>query len=119
MVASCNQPQLVLRHGQQCRDAKLSVLDWHDNVHTIHTSSLHYFEGDPSLRMGRTVFPLGPKAVTDPQVLCPSSSNSTSGHVCFGPKHLLDLHCMSCIDHGVIMAFTTKHILLVRWTELC
>ena len=54
----------------QCRDAKLSVLDWDDSAHTIHTSSLHYFEGDPSLRMGRTVFPLGPKAVTDPQVLC-------------------------------------------------
>ena len=50
------------------RDAKLSVLDWDDNAHTIHTSSLHYFEGDPSLRMGRTVFPMGPKVVTDPQV---------------------------------------------------
>lgn len=50
------------------RDAKLSVLDWDDSAHTIHTSSLHYFEGDPSLRMGRTVFPMGPKVVTDPQV---------------------------------------------------
>lgn len=44
------------------------MLDWDDNAHTIHTSSLHYFEGDPSLRMGRTVFPMGPKVVTDPQV---------------------------------------------------
>ncbi|KAL3135407.1 hypothetical protein ABBQ32_007589 [Trebouxia sp. C0010 RCD-2024] len=52
------------------RDAKLSVLDWDDNAHTIHTSSLHYFEGDPTLKMGRTVFPLGPKAVTDPQGRC-------------------------------------------------
>ncbi|KAL0047613.1 hypothetical protein WJX82_007762 [Trebouxia sp. C0006] len=52
------------------RDAKLSVLDWDDNAHTIHTSSLHYFEGDPSLRMGRTVFPMGPKVVTDPQGRC-------------------------------------------------
>lgn len=50
------------------RDAKLSVLDWDDNAHTVHTSSLHYFEGDPSLRMGRTVFPMGPRVVTDPQV---------------------------------------------------
>ena len=44
------------------------MLDWDEKTHSIHTSSLHYFEGDPSLRMGRTVFPMGPKVVTDPQV---------------------------------------------------
>ena len=50
------------------RDAKLSVLDWDDNTHNIHTSSLHYFEGDPSIRLGRTVFPHGPNVTADPQV---------------------------------------------------
>lgn len=64
MKPTCFQPCVC---GND-RDAKLSVLDWDDNSHTIHTSSLHYFEGDPSLRMGRTVFPMGPKVVTDPQV---------------------------------------------------
>ena len=64
MTPTCFQPCVC---GND-RDAKLSVVDWDDNAHTIHTSSLHYFEGDPSLRMGRTVFPMGPKVVTDPQV---------------------------------------------------
>ena len=58
------------------------MLDWDDNAHTIHTSSLHYFEGDPSLRMGRTVFPLGPKAVTDPQVLWPTFQPVSAPPMC-------------------------------------
>lgn len=91
LLTSCMHDSLCCtRHRLQCRDAKLSVLDWDDNAHTIHTSSLHYFDGDPSLRMGRTVFPLGPKAVTDPQVLCPTSA--FDGCV-----------CMSCIDHSHVL----------------
>lgn len=50
------------------RDAKLSVIDWDDSNHCIHTSSLHFFEGDPSIRLGRTVFPNGPAVRADPQV---------------------------------------------------
>ena len=71
------------------RDAKLSVLDWDDNAHTIHTSSLHYFEGDPSLRMGRTVFPMGPKVVTDPQVGVTVLSSTTHRFI----KSLTQLCC--------------------------
>lgn len=51
-----------------CRDAKLSVLEWDDAADRFATSSLHYFEGDAVLRGGRRVFARGPKAVTDPQV---------------------------------------------------
>jgi hypothetical protein len=51
-----------------CREAKLVVLDWDVKADSIVVSSLHYFEGDAGLRAGRTVFPLPPRVVADPQV---------------------------------------------------
>ena len=51
-----------------CREAKLSVLAWDPEAAELAPSGLHYFEGDPALRAGRTVFPMPPLAVTDPQV---------------------------------------------------
>ena len=50
--------------------------------------------------MGRTVFPLGPKAVTDPQVL--RSTSRSDGHVRIGPKQPMHLHYMSSSDHAVV-----------------
>ena len=47
-----------------CRDAKLSVLHWDAARHELAPSSLHYFEGDASLKAGRTLFPYPPLAVT-------------------------------------------------------
>lgn len=47
-----------------CRDAKLSVLHWDAGAHALAPSSLHYFEGDASLKAGRTQFPYPPLAVS-------------------------------------------------------
>lgn len=52
-----------------CRDAKVSVLHWDAHRHELAPSSLHYFEGDASLKEGRTVFPYPPLAVTGVGVL--------------------------------------------------
>ena len=49
------------------RDAKLSVLSWDDSIMDLTPSSLHYFESDVSLKMGRECFPMPPFAVTDPE----------------------------------------------------
>ena len=54
----------------------MSVLDWDAEAHCCSTTSLHYLEGDPALRQGRTSFPQGPQVVTDPQVSMPYSANS-------------------------------------------
>ncbi len=51
------------------------MLQWDDERAALVTSSLHYFEGDTALRAGRTVFPQGPLAVTDPLVRCLANSN--------------------------------------------
>lgn len=51
-----------------CRDAKLVVLDWDELSGGLITGSLHSWEGDPALQGGRSVFPRGPRALTDPQV---------------------------------------------------
>lgn len=57
--------------GGVYRDAKLAVLEWDEERDTLRSSSLHYFEGDAGLRAGHTVFPYGPRAVSDPQVSQP------------------------------------------------
>jgi hypothetical protein len=51
-----------------CRDAKLSVLRWDPLAYDLVLSSLHYFEGDSSLKAGRESFARPPLVVTDPQV---------------------------------------------------
>ena len=52
------------------RDAKLAVLEWDQEAHTLRTRSLHYWEGDGGyagvFREGRKTFALGPRVVTDP-----------------------------------------------------
>jgi cleavage and polyadenylation specificity factor subunit 1 len=52
------------------RDAKLSVLQWDATVGDFAPSSLHYFEGDESLKAGRESFPRGPMAFGDPAGKC-------------------------------------------------
>lgn len=52
------------------RDAKLSVLQWDPFTSDMVPSSLHYFEGDESLKAGRQAFPRPPVAVTDPAGRC-------------------------------------------------
>jgi cleavage and polyadenylation specificity factor subunit 1 len=52
------------------RDAKLSVLQWDPFTADMVPSSLHYFEGDESLKAGRQAFPRPPIAVTDPAGRC-------------------------------------------------
>lgn len=52
------------------RDAKLSVLQWDPFTSDMVPSSLHYFEGDESLKAGRQAFPRPPIAVTDPAGRC-------------------------------------------------
>ena len=59
--------ELVVR-AVICRDAKLVVLDWDELAGSITTSSLHSFDKDAQLRNGRSVFPQGPRVLTDPQV---------------------------------------------------
>lgn len=52
------------------RDAKLSVLHWDAERHELAPTSLHYFEGDESLKGGRAVFPRPPLVVSDPAGRC-------------------------------------------------
>ena len=52
------------------RDAKLSVLQWDKTRHSLTPSSLHYFEGDESLKAGRESFPRPPRAIADPDGRC-------------------------------------------------
>eukprot|EP00887_Chlorella_sp_A99_P001781 scaffold19.g1781.t1 len=52
------------------RDAKLVVLQWDPQRWGLVASGLHYFEGDASLKAGRTVFPNPPLAVADPLGRC-------------------------------------------------
>lgn len=52
------------------RDAKLSVLQWNASTCDLVPSSLHFFEGDESLKSGRKVFPRPPLVVTDPAGRC-------------------------------------------------
>lgn len=52
------------------RDAKLSVLQWDPASHDLVPSSLHYFEGDESLRAGRQAFARPPLVVSDPRGRC-------------------------------------------------
>ncbi|MEW5299110.1 MAG: hypothetical protein WDW36_002156 [Sanguina aurantia] len=52
------------------RDAKLSVIDWDPIHHTIRTTSLHSFEGDPALTQGRVTFAVPPRVATDPAGRC-------------------------------------------------
>ena len=52
------------------RDAKVSVLEWDSACHTLHTSSLHYFEADQQLRGGRVLYPAPPRIVADPTGRC-------------------------------------------------
>ena len=52
------------------RDAKLSVLQWDAATSDVAPSSLHYFEGDESLKAGREAFSRPPMVVTDPAGRC-------------------------------------------------
>ncbi|KAL4424540.1 hypothetical protein ABPG77_010120 [Micractinium sp. CCAP 211/92] len=52
------------------REAKLSVLHWDAARHELAPSSLHFFEGDTSLKQGRSAFPYPPLAATDPLGRC-------------------------------------------------
>lgn len=52
------------------RDAKLSVLQWDPAIYDLAPSSLHYFEGDESLKGGRQAFARPPLVVTDPMGRC-------------------------------------------------
>ena len=52
------------------RDAKLAVLRWDPATQDLAPSSLHYFEGDESLKAGRTAFPVPPLALADPAGRC-------------------------------------------------
>ncbi|KAK1394328.1 Cleavage and polyadenylation specificity factor subunit 1 [Heracleum sosnowskyi] len=53
-------------------DAKISVLEFDDSVHGLHTSSMHCFEGPEwlHLKRGRETFPTGPLVKVDPQGRC-------------------------------------------------
>jgi cleavage and polyadenylation specificity factor subunit 1 len=52
------------------RDAKVSVLRWNASTFELECSSLHYFEGDVSLKAGRVCFPSGPFCAVDPAGRC-------------------------------------------------
>ncbi|GLI63467.1 hypothetical protein VaNZ11_006441, partial [Volvox africanus] len=66
------------------REGKLSVIEWDPRVHTLRTSSMHYFEADPAAqREGRAAVPLGPRVVTDPAGRCAAMS------LCFSQLALL------------------------------
>lgn len=49
---------------------QVSVLEWDLMLHTLRTSSLHYFENDAYLHEGRTLFVRPPRAVADPAGRC-------------------------------------------------
>lgn len=66
-IRNTQVPSIYQLSAEQChRDAKLSVLAWDAARATLVATSLHYFEGDPALKAGRRLFPMAPKAVTDP-----------------------------------------------------
>ncbi|CAO2838986.1 unnamed protein product, partial [Amaranthus hypochondriacus] len=54
------------------RDAKLSVLEFDDSIHSLRVSSLHCFEGPEwlQLKRGRESFARGPLVKVDPQGRC-------------------------------------------------
>jgi len=52
------------------RDAKVSVLRWNERTWDFDTTSLHYFEGDVSLKTGRACFPMPPFCAVDPDGRC-------------------------------------------------
>jgi len=52
------------------RDARVTVLSWNSNAHTLHTSSLHMFEDDPVMASGFTVTSAPPKVMADPEGRC-------------------------------------------------
>eukprot|EP00898_Chlorokybus_atmophyticus_P006401 jgi/Chlat1/6762/Chrsp50S06459 len=54
------------------RDAKVSVLEWDDDIRALRCSSMHCYEGEAheSLKGGRTQFPLPPVVRADPQGRC-------------------------------------------------
>lgn len=41
------------------------MLEWDRDSHSLATSSMHYFEGDASLKEGREVFPRPPQILGD------------------------------------------------------
>lgn len=51
-----------------CRDAKVSVLDWDAHNYTMRTTSLHSFEGDVFISASLPASPFGPRLLSDPQV---------------------------------------------------
>ncbi|KAJ6672931.1 DNA REPAIR/RNA PROCESSING CPSF FAMILY [Salix viminalis] len=54
------------------KDAKISVLEFDDSIHGLHTSSMHCFEGPDwrHLKRGRESFARGPLVKVDPQGRC-------------------------------------------------
>lgn len=54
------------------REAKFSVLEFDDSTHSLHTSSMHYFEGPDwqYLKRGSEKYPKGPLLRADPQGRC-------------------------------------------------
>ncbi|EFJ51734.1 hypothetical protein VOLCADRAFT_87503 [Volvox carteri f. nagariensis] len=85
------------------REGKLSVVEWNPRTHSLRTSSLHYFEGDPGVqREGRIAVPLPPRVVTDPAGRCAAMS------FCFSQLALLPAlevkaGAWQCVDDGGVM----------------
>lgn len=54
------------------RDAKISVLEFDDSIHSLRLNSMHCFEGPDwlHLKRGRESFPRGPLVKVDPQGRC-------------------------------------------------
>ncbi|XP_010443520.1 PREDICTED: cleavage and polyadenylation specificity factor subunit 1 isoform X1 [Camelina sativa] len=54
------------------RDAKISVLEFDDSIHSLRMTSMHCFEGPDwlHLKRGRESFPRGPLVKVDPQGRC-------------------------------------------------
>lgn len=47
------------------------MLEWDPSSHALRTSSMHYFEGEPSMRReARAAAPLPPRVVADPAGRC-------------------------------------------------
>lgn len=69
------------------REAKLSVLEWDPSSHALRTSSMHYFEGEPSMRReARAAAPLPPRVVADPAGRCAAMAMAGC-HVALLPVH--------------------------------
>lgn len=54
--------------GVPSRESKLSIVHWDPLCCDLVPSGLHFFEGDPALKAGRTIFPTPPLVVADPKV---------------------------------------------------